>query len=464
MLQSHSSRDQRRPSPPDRLDPLLSPESLARARFSFPLHGAIDLLPRVEDARRRLLEASLPQAARVAVVHEQGNVVAGLSMYLAALQDGFSPGLLRSEPTTDLAEYLRTHSFAAIIDSEEFHLLRADRRSTNGGRERLIVFTSGTTARPKGVCYSLEGLIHNLNATQSYLNVSADDHLALPLPVYYIYGLSCLNLMVRHGGAITFLDHRQPPLSWLAAVRAAKATILSLIPSQARLLLKATQFTGDYLPTLRAITLAGGALEPASVLALIDRFPEAAVYVMYGQTEAGPRASFVPPEDLPMHPNSIGKGIPGFVQLRLTNPGKDGVGELQVASHSLMIGYLDRDDPSPIDRDGWLSTGDLGYMDDDGFIVLVARCAPFFKPNDERVSYREILDVAHVVIPNATFRLEVRPSSLRGEDLVLTAVVADGRGRPEAEEYRRDFRRRLGVARAPAEVILRQRDESKKLE
>ena len=444
----------------------LFPPGCTAARLSFPGCADVDLRPEIDALASRLSRLSAEPRSRVAILHEPGESRQALVAYLAVIRAGLTPGLLRPGWAEGIGHYLENHSFVAMIAGEgpAARPVAPGPDGPDHRQEDFIVFTSGTTARPKGVRFSADGMLHNLDATQSYLRLSDSDHVALPLPIYYVYGLSTLNLALRVGAAVTFLDYRRPPIAWLGSMIEAQPTVVALLPYQARLLLGSQAFCGRRLPAVRALTLAGGPLAPVFTQQLTERFPAAEVFLMYGQTEAGPRASFVPPSELPRHANSIGKGIPGYTRLRVTDSTMGAVSEVQVASRSLMLGYLDAEDQSPITADGWLSTGDLAKVDQDGFVVLVGRCAPFFKVFDERVSFREILDVAEEVIPGASFRLDTERDPLRGETVVLTAFVAADAVVRSTSDNERAFRTRLGTGRAPSRVVVERRTDTRKVE
>lgn len=437
------------------------PASHRGPRLVSSLGERIDLRPTIKRVEGHLRAGGTTARSRVAVLSDPARPLDALAAYLATLACGLTPGLVRPS-TPALEEHLRQHSFVAVAAGPDDLRSLGDRRDDR--EEDFVVFTSGSTARPKGVRYSLAGAVHNLAATQSYLRLTEADRLALPLPIHYIYGLSSLNLALRTGATVSLVDYRQPPVTWLKDLIALQPTVLCLVPHQARLLLRCDAFSAQHLRGLRCVTLAGGALAPAGTTQLLERFPGADIFLMYGQTEAGPRVSYVPPSSLPDHANSIGQGIAGYTRLRLADPADDGVSQLQVKSPSLMLGYLDRADPAPIDADGWLSTGDLAYIDADGFYIVVGRCAPFFKPFDERVSFREVLDAASEVMPDAAFRLATEADPVRGERLVLTATAAMAWAPEDQQRIRRAMRQRLGGARTPAKVVLVQRDEAAKLD
>jgi acyl-coenzyme A synthetase/AMP-(fatty) acid ligase len=425
----------------------LAPRGLREARLAFS-SPAGDVARDVELVAERLRSSP---TSRVAIAPGRDLTRQTVVSYLAAVAAGLTPALLRPSSIPDL-DHLAAHGFGLVLGEVELQITAAAERDRT---EDLILFTSGTTSRPKGVRFSAAAIAGNVAATQSFLRLDGDDRIALPLPVHFSYGLSVLHLALHTGAALTFVDHGQPPVVWLADVLRLQPTVLPLLPHQVRLLLRADDFTAARLPALRTITVAGGPLAPAAVDSLAARFPDARIHLMYGQTEAGPRISHVGPDG----DGTIGRGIAGHTTLRLT-PGAGAVGELQVKSDSLLLGYLDADDPLPI-VDGWLATGDLATADDSGAFTIVGRCAPFFKPFDERVSFDEVLGAAAVVLPGATFRLAIVQDALRGETVELTAFV--DAGDLSAPDAQRALRRALGSARAPIAVRIVPRTSEHKL-
>jgi len=151
-------------------------------------------------------------------------------------------------------------------------------------------------------------------------------------------------------------------------------------------------------PRLRYVTQAGGKLPNPFIKEFVDSFPNVKFFVMYGQTEATARLSYLPPEMVMTKLGSIGKGIPG-VKLEVLDsegvpvqPGE--VGELAVTGKNVMLGYFqDEELTRQTIRNGRLYTGDLGTVDEDGFIYIVAREKEFIKVGGERISPKEIEEV-----------------------------------------------------------------------
>jgi long-chain acyl-CoA synthetase len=149
------------------------------------------------------------------------------------------------------------------------------------------------------------------------------------------------------------------------------------------------------VPKLRYVQQAGGHLAPGFVRELQQALPHARIYVMYGQTEATARLSYLPPECLNDKLGSVGKGIPGVTLRVLNEAGKEvlpgEIGEIVAEGANITRGYWHSpEDTAACFRDGKLHTGDLATVDDEGFIFIVDRAKDFLKCGGKRVSCRQI--------------------------------------------------------------------------
>jgi long-chain acyl-CoA synthetase len=420
--------------------------------------------PAILAAAHAIRRAGVSSHDRVALVPSERPRLDTMYGYLGALVIGATPVLLRPRDPQTTRDF-EALGVAAISSGSSVKGLPEPVRGDRD--ESLIVFTSGSTSKPKGVRFSGAGVRHNLDATQSYLGLDSADIVALPLPIYYVYGLSMLNLAIRVGATIVVCDYTMPPIRWLCDIEAANCTVLVLLPHQVRLLLRSSVFSRAGLPKVEKITIAGGPLDDLSIRELSVRFPTALVYLMYGQTEAGPRISYLPPDDLLVRVGSIGFGIPGWTEMRLASAGDTGtdahIGEIFVRSGSLMLGYLDEVDPSPITVDGWLATGDIGRRDSDGYYFVMARASPFFKPFGERVPFAELLDVISRLEPDGEVRLEPLADPILGETVRLHVTVSDARPESAAGDLKHRLQRELGSTRTPREIVMHMRGNRAKL-
>jgi acyl-CoA synthetase (AMP-forming)/AMP-acid ligase II len=298
------------------------------------------------------------------------------------------------------------------------------------GQDAVLLFTSGTTARPKVVRLTHRNLQANTDSIVDYLSLNASDRVMAILPFSYCFGCSLLHTHFRVGGSLV-LSRFLYPESLLEHIEATSCTGIAGVPSIYQTLLRNTTFTSRELPSLRKLQQAGGKLPDALIAELVAAVPHAEVFVMYGQTEATSRLSYLPPGMLDKKLGSIGRGIPG-VTLQVVdehgNPVAPGqVGEVVASGDNISPGYLDAPDETRIKFvDGALRTGDLARVDDDGFIYIVDRQADFIKSYGHRVSSQEIesavLELKDVV---AVAAIGV-PDTVRGEAICLYVTLRSG--------------------------------------
>lgn len=259
-----------------------------------------------------------------------------------------------------------------------------------------IIFTSGSTGEPKGVMISHKNLIANTSSIVEYLELTSDDRMLVVLPFYYCYGLSLLHTHLRVGGSIVFNNSFIFLGKVMKDLTEYKCTGFAGIPSHFQILLRISDtFRQTSFPDLKYVTQAGGKLATIFIDEFRGAHPEIKFIVMYGQTEATARLSWLPPEKYEKRKGSVGKGIPG-VTLKVVNekglkikPGE--TGEIIAKGDNVMMGYFhDEEGTKKTLRDGYLYTGDLGTVDEDDYIYLTARSKEIIKVRGKRVSPKEI--------------------------------------------------------------------------
>jgi len=300
--------------------------------------------------------------------------------------------------------------------------------------ERLaeIIFTSGSTGEPKGVMITHRNIIANTDSIIEYLKLTGDDVIEIVLPFYYCYGLSLLHTHLKVGGSVVFNNNFMFLGAVINDMKKYKCTGFAGVPSHFQVLLrKSKSFKNENFPDLRYVTQAGGKLHKVFIKEFIDNQPDITFYVMYGQTEATARLSYMPPEFLEEKLGSLGKAIPG-VTLELVdekgNPVLESgvVGELVARGDNIMKGYLgDEEGTAAALKNGWLHTGDLTYRDDDGFFFHTARRKEIIKVGGRRISPKEIEEVI-VTIPGVVdCSISAIFDEILGEALKAEVVVAD---------------------------------------
>lgn len=262
----------------------------------------------------------------------------------------------------------------------------------------VILFTSGSTGNPKGVMLTHYNLIYNTNSIIEYLKLTNNDRVETVLPFYYCYGTSILHTHFRVGGSLVINNKFMFPQTVIEDINKYNCTGFSGVPSTYQILLRMTDMKNTKFPTLRYITQAGGKLPEIFIKQLIDILGVVDIFIMYGQTEATARLSYLPPCLIKEKMNSIGRGIKG-TQLQVLNSQGNKVkvgeiGEVVAQGGNIMKGYFnDKQATDKVLIKGNLYTGDLAKVDDEGFIYIVAREKNIIKSGGIRISPKEIEDI-----------------------------------------------------------------------
>lgn len=262
----------------------------------------------------------------------------------------------------------------------------------------VILFTSGSTATPKGVMLTHYNLMYNTNSIIEYLKLTKEDRVEVVLPFYYCYGTSLLQTHFRVGGSLVINNRFMFPQTVIDDINKYNCTGFAGVPSTYQILLRMTDIKNSKLPSLRYITQAGGKLAEVFIKELVYILEGVDIFIMYGQTEATARLSYLPPNLINIKANSIGKGIPG-TELKVVNKEgedvkKDEIGEVVAKGGNIMKGYFkDEEETRKVIKNGYLYTGDLAKVDEEGYIYIVSREKNIIKSGGNRVSPKEIEDI-----------------------------------------------------------------------
>jgi acyl-CoA synthetase (AMP-forming)/AMP-acid ligase II len=321
----------------------------------------------------------------------------------------------------------------------------------------LLVYTSGSTGRPRAVAQTHRNLRVNTQAIVRYLELTSKDRACLILPLSYCYGRSVLWTHL-YAGASVFLDNRfMYPRVVLEAIGTECCTGFAGVPLTFELLRKQLDVTSIPMSSLRYLTQAGGAMRQDTIDWVRKAFSPAKLWVMYGQTEATARLSYLDPHFAESKQGSVGRAVDG-IELAIKDDtgrllGPLEVGHVVVSGGSVMQGYYrDPSATAEVLRDGELWTGDQGYLDADGFLFLVGRCKEIMKLGGHRVSAKEIEEAIAQHPEVAEVAVAGEPDEVAGE--IAVAFVVAGHGfEPSADDIKRTVRERLPAFKVPRDVV-----------
>jgi acyl-CoA synthetase (AMP-forming)/AMP-acid ligase II len=306
-----------------------------------------------------------------------------------------------------------------------------DATPVDPGADAVLMFTSGTTSQPKAVRVTHGNIQANTDSIITFLKLRSDERVLVILPFFYCYGASLLHTHLRRGGRVVLCNSFAFPETVLDVLEREECTVLAGVPSSFQLLLRASTFAQRALPSLRLIQQAGGKLSPVLVEELLAARSKAKLFVMYGQTEATARLSYLPPDKLQDKPGSIGKGIPG-VRLRVLNENGEPVrpgerGEIYAAGANISPGYHEDPEGSTAKFTPYgLRTGDLAVVDDEGYIFIVDRRDDFIKSWGHRVSSQEVEAAALRMDQLVSAAVIGVPDDEAGEAVTLFATARPG--------------------------------------
>jgi long-chain acyl-CoA synthetase len=321
----------------------------------------------------------------------------------------------------------------------------------------VILYTSGTTGRPKGAELTHAGLTSNAVTTGvTLLKVASEDVVMGCLPLFHVFGLTCgLNAAVTAGACLTLLP-RFDPRKALQVVGRDKVTIFEGVPTMYTAMLH-VQDPGQYdVSTLRTC-ISGGSAMPVEVMHSFEEAFGCIVLEGYGLSETSPVVSFNHP-DAVRKPGSIGTPIRGVEMRLLDADGNDApagaVGEIAVRGENVMKGYWGRPDATAeAIPDGWFRTGDMATVDDDGYYFIVDRKKDLIIRGGYNVYPREIEEAlyAHPAVAEAAVIGMEHPSL--GEE--VGAAVSLRPGASATPEELRDFvKERVAAYKYPRKIWL----------
>jgi long-chain acyl-CoA synthetase len=321
----------------------------------------------------------------------------------------------------------------------------------------VILYTSGTTGKPKGAELTHAGLTSNARTTQeTLLEGSPDDVIMGCLPLFHVFGLTCsLNAGVLAGSCLTLIPRFEGSKA-LSVVQRDRVTVFEGVPTMFSAMLHAPDRDDHDMSSLR-LCVSGGSAMPVEVMRSFEETFGCIVLEGYGLSETSPVASFNHPH-AERKPGSIGTPIRG-VELRLVDDdGKDvaagDVGEIAIRGENVMKGYWQRpEDTAKAIPDGWFRTGDLARVDDEGYYSIVDRKKEMIIRGGYNVYPREIEEALyeHPAVAEVAC-IGIKHPEL-GEEVAAAVALKPGQT-AEVDELRQFVKARVAAYKYPRRIWL----------
>lgn len=332
------------------------------------------------------------------------------------------PGFLRFDDIAGLADTLdhtRLHDLQPLLQPDD---------------PINIQFTSGTTGQPKGATLTHHNILNNGHFVTERQGFTEQDRLCIPVPLYHCFGMVMGVLgCITHGTCMVFPDEAFDPAATLKAVSDEKCTALYAVPTMFIAMLELPNFEEYDLSTLRTGVMAGS-ICPADVMKrVIGEMNMAGVTIGYGMTETSPVSMQTTLDDpFDKRVTTIGQIHP-FVEVKIIDENgrvltRGQQGEFLTRGYSVMLGYWG--DPEKtresIDENGWMHTGDLAVMDDQGYVNITGRLKDMIIRGGENIYPREVEDYLYTHPAVRDVQVFGIPDNKFGEEVCAWIQLKDG--------------------------------------
>jgi len=294
-------------------------------------------------------------------------------------------------------------------------------------------YTSGTTGFPKGVMLTHYNIVNNGKSIGDCMKLTHEDKLCIPVPFFHCFGC-VLGIMacVTHGTTIVGVDYFSP-LKVMEILQNEECTAVHGVPTMFIAMLEHKEFSRFKFPKLRTGIMAGSPCPIKVMKQVVELMGAKEITIAYGQTEASPVCTQTRVDDsIELRVSTVGRALP-FIECKVVNPetGKDvppgTPGEFVVRGYNVMKGYYKMPEATAqaIDKDGWLHTGDLATMDENGYFKITGRIKDMIIRGGENIYPKEIEEFlyTHKAIKNV--QVIGVPSKEYGEEIMACIILKD---------------------------------------
>src|SRR3954454_18981555 len=362
--------------------------------------------------------------------------------------------------------FLGTEDWPALVD-------RGNRYPSEAVAERMadlapgdpinIQYTSGTTGYPKGATLSHRNILNNGYFTTETIHLTHEDRLAIPVPFYHCFGMVMGNLgCTSHGACMVIPAPGFDPSLTLRAVQDERCTAVYGVPTMFIAMQNAPDFASYDLSSLRTGIMAGSICPVEVMKRCVSDMHMAEVSIAYGMTETSPVSCQTrTDDDLDRRTATIGRAHP-HVEIKIVDPDtgrtveRGRTGEFCTRGYSVMLGYWDDEARTheAIDDEGWMHTGDLAEMREDGYCNIVGRIKDMVIRGGENVYPREIEEFLYQHPDIEDVQVIGVPDDTYGEELAAWVRLRDGADPLDAGKVREFATGKLAHYKIPRYVLL----------
>jgi fatty-acyl-CoA synthase len=321
-------------------------------------------------------------------------------------------------------------------------------------------YTSGTTGFPKGVMLTHSNLTNNGYNIANCMKLTDEDRLCIPVPFFHCFGCVIGTLAAVSVGATMVPVQEFDPETVLRTVEQEKCTALHGVPTMFIAELNHPNFENYDLSTLRTGVMAGSNCPVEVMKNVIDKMNMTEITICYGQTESSPVITQTRTDDpLQLRVESVGRALPN-VEVKIVQPGTttelpyNQQGELCTRGYHVMKGYYKNLDATreAIDEEGWLHTGDLAVMDENGYCRITGRLKDMIIRGGENIYPREIEEFLYTHPKVLDAQVVGVPDEKYGEEAIAWIILKDGMT-ATAEEIQRYFKGKISRHKIPRKIF-----------